>query len=522
MKHSCIKYYISDDNTIYDKKTINCKVIEVKSCIKTRACPVCRELFNTKYKLWIHKPLQCNKDKVNDVYLYDDFTDIFDILFHNNHELITEKYIRDCIGHITSRAYKELIDLCKGKIKFDDIYKPLIFSNISLNLTNTLSTKHKKGNGIFFSHPKIVKQTIHEIRKYNISVKNILEPSCGSCEFITHVTTSYPNASIDGVEYDETIYNTIKHFSENKVTIYNKDFLTFHTDKMYDLIIGNPPYFVIKKNDSPKKYHKYLEGRPNIYLIFILQCLEILSENGILAFILPNNFLNCSYYQKVRNHIDENFTILNIIDCKNGFIDTDQPTHIIFIQNKKPVNNTRFTLKITNNIIFNTEDKINQLKSLYKNSHTLDNLGFHVSVGKVVWNQVKDILTTDNTKTLLIYSSDIKNNSLEPCKYKDPSKKNYIEIDGLTGPLLVVNRGYGKGKYTFNYCLIDIDKSYQIENHLICIEPNIDMDKEELLDTYNKIIKSFNQSKTKEFVDLYCSNDAMNTTELQYILPIYM
>jgi len=152
----------------------------------------------------------------------------------------------------------------------------------------------------------------------------------------------------------------------------------------------------------------------------------------------------------------------------------------------------------------------------------LDKLGFNVSVGKVVWNQVKDTLTDDNTNTLLIYSSDIKKNSLIPCKYTNIEKKNYIECDGLVGPILVVNRGYGKGEYSFNYCLIDIDKPYQIENHLICISSKVDMEKEELLDTYNKIIKSFNQSKTKEFVKLYCTNDAMNTTELQYILPIYM
>ena len=36
--------------------------------------------------------------------------------------------------------------------------------------------------------------------------------------------------------------------------------------------------------------------------------------------------------------------------------------------------------------------------------------------------------------------------------------------------MLVVNRGYGVGKYNFRYCLIDIKDKYLIENHLICIE----------------------------------------------------
>ena len=36
-------------------------------------------------------------------------------------------------------------------------------------------------------------------------------------------------------------------------------------------------------------------------------------------------------------------------------------------------------------------------------------MGFKVSVGNVVWNQHKKILTDDSSKTRLIYSSDIVN-----------------------------------------------------------------------------------------------------------------
>ena len=46
---------------------------------------------------------------------------------------------------------------------------------------------------------------------------------------------------------------------------------------------------------------------------------------------------------------------------------------------------------------------------MYNNSSTLEKLGFNVTVGNIVWNQCKEQLTDDNSKTLLIYSSDIKN-----------------------------------------------------------------------------------------------------------------
>ena len=33
----------------------------------------------------------------------------------------------------------------------------------------------------------------------------------------------------------------------------------------FDLIIGNPPYFVMKKTDVDESYHNYFDGRPNIF-----------------------------------------------------------------------------------------------------------------------------------------------------------------------------------------------------------------------------------------------------------------
>ena len=67
---------------------------------------------------------------------------------------------------------------------------------------------------------------------------------------------------------------------------------------------------------------------------------------------------------------------------------------------------------------------------------------------------------------------------------------------GKKNLLLVVNRGYGKGLYKFNHCLINIDKEYLIENHLICIEYKNKINDENLIKLYEKIIKSFNSIKS--------------------------
>ena len=88
--------------------------------------------------------------------------------------------------------------------------------------------------------------------------------------------------------------------------------------------------------------------------------------------------------------------------------------------------------------------------------------------------------------------------------------------------LLVVNRGYGKGKYKFSYCLIDTEKEYLVENHLICIKSLEELERNVLLEKYKLIINSLKSEKTKSFIELYCGNNALNTKELAEVVPIYI
>ena len=89
--------------------------------------------------------------------------------------------------------------------------------------------------------------------------------------------------------------------------------------------------------------------------------------------------------------------------------------------------------------------------------------------------------------------------------------------------MIVINRGYGVGEYKFNFCIIDEKKEYLVENHLICIEAakEDELSRKALLQSYKKIILSLNDKRTTEFISIYFGNNAINTTELNHILPIY-
>lgn len=409
------------------------------------------------------------------------------------------------------------------------------FSELSKKLTKSLSKEEKKNGGIFFTPPACVVDIISQLRGFELSFDTILEPSCGSGEFISALVREYPRANITGVEYNHDIYSEVsQHFSAvTNVQIHHSDFLTYTGgDRAPDLIIGNPPYYVMKKEDVAPEYYPFFDGRPNIFILFIIKSAKLLREGGVLCFVLPSSFMNSQYYDKTRKYIVRNFTILHIAKCDNGggYLETQQETFVLMIQKRAPPTPT--TTPTTSGGVFEKSGatiftfNLPRLAELYAGSRSLYELGFKVSVGTVVWNQCKDILTNDGTKTRLIYSSNIEDGKFVHKTYKNTEKKAFIDKPGGGAPMIVLNRGYGVGEYKFDYCLITPEsvssQEYLIENHLICITlADADTDAATPIAEFQRIIRSFQDSRTREFIACYCANNAMNTTELNHMLPIY-
>lgn len=467
------------------------------------------------------------------------------------------------------------------------------YSPLSKELTSKLSKADKQNQGIYFTPPSCVAKNLALLQPYFATgnINEVLEPACGSGEYLTALRAAYPYVKLTGIEYNATIYQAIAtHFAGTSVTLLHENYLDYEPApaveqapaKMFDLIIGNPPYYVMKKPEVPKEYHAYFDGRPNIFLLFLIKSFQLLRTGGILSFVLPKSFLNCLYYDKTRAYLNKHCKILAIEECTTDkYIETQQGTIILILQKLAPkiklkiktaaqlkiyeaamktlvaqhtqntsvashtsvasqTQNTSvashinspyiltrqgFTIFATpaNNLIF---------KSLYHNSTSLNKLGFKVSVGTVVWNQCKKLLTADDTQTRLIYSSNIENNCLVDKTYNNEAKLNYIKQPGLQQPVLIVNRGYGVGTYLFNYCFLDGTMPYLVENHLICITHAQGAQAAPLANAaaaaaaplanaYKKIMASFADPRTTAFIQAYFGNSAINTTELGSILPIY-
>jgi adenine-specific DNA-methyltransferase len=427
------------------------------------------------------------------------------------------------------------------------------YSELTLTVTNKLSKNEKKEFGIFITPKSIIKELLNSVSKFATTMKRILEPSCGTCEMVNYCDTIYADVEIDGIEYNEKIINYIKDMKfNNNVRIIESDFMIYNTDKNYDLVIGNPPYFVCKKTDIPNKYHQFCTGRPNIFGLFIIHSLSMLNNGGILAFIIPKSFLNSLYYAVVRNHIKNTCTILEIIDFTeyDEFIDTYQATFGLILRklDKEIIGEEcPYSIKLNGNFIFATNSL--QLKQLFEGSKTIEQMGLKVRTGNIVWNQHKEELTADPKETLLIYNTNItkdnkiqlrdfeaitnkrkenskskktkKNNPDEEEEEDKPEqKRQYIKMNGRMRPTLVVNRGNGNSPYKLNYCVVE-NGPYLIENHLNEIYSEKEIKNEDLLSIYEKIINSFKNPKTQEFIEMFLGNNGLSKTELESIFPIY-
>jgi predicted RNA methylase len=408
-------------------------------------------------------------------------------------------------------------------------------NELSIKITKSISKEEKKNNGIYFTPKNIRTSIIDKLKKYLDFNKtyDIVEPSCGSCEFIDDILLDKSiKCNIIGIEKNKKICDILEkeYKNKDKIKLLNKDFLYYETKN--DIYIGNPPYFVMKKEnleqfEKYKEYKKYFSGRPNIFVLFIIHSLELLNNDGFLCFDIPTSFLNSQYYNLLRKYIYEKFIIHEIDiydDDINYFAETKQKTLGIIIQKKLENNkdhNNKYVKIFDDNYIFFSCDRKAKIDELLVNTTTLKEMKAKVKIGSVVWNQKIDKLTDDDNKKILVYNSNIVKKKFQYKKFNDKKKKQYIDIDDKNTfydkSIIVINRGRGNADYDFEYCLLDktIDnKQYVVENHLVMVLAS----KEKL----EKIIKSFQNEKTKEFLKLFCGNNGLSKTEIEIILPIYL
>ena len=174
---------------------------------------------------------------------------------------------------------------------------------------------------------------------YLLKEGNLLEPAVGEGQLLKFV---------DLKDYDSIdIYDIKQDYLDkcpetSNISKSNLDFVRTNITKKYENIIFNPPF--IRIQDLSPEYRTFLKGKwdiltkgnLDIYYAFILKCLDLLTDDGVMVSITPNSYLYNKSSQKLREYLVKNRHIERIIDFKSEKVFPNVSTYCcITIYNKK-------------------------------------------------------------------------------------------------------------------------------------------------------------------------------------------
>lgn len=393
------------------------------------------------------------------------------------------------------------------------------YTKESIDYLKNTDIKKRKKLGQYFTPKSIRELLLSKLPKKDNA--DILDPACGSGEFLLSCKKYFKNPILYGFDIDKKLINISSKLVKN-ASIKNFDFLNIDINKKkYDYIIGNPPYFELKLNEEiKKKYFDIIKGRVNIFSLFIKTGLDLLKDGGYLAYVVPPSMNNGAYFSKLREYIIKNSSLeyLHIIDGADNFHLANQKVMLIILKKTNSKKSSKYIFK-KNGITIFTEDK-KFLNKAYKNTVSLKDIGYTVKTGNIIWNEHKEKLTNDkNNSTLLIWASNINNGKIiiGYTKGKPQYIKNISNDLIIKSRVVVVNRITGSSKDINIKAAIVNEKEFVCENHINVIYMSKNANCNYSLED---IFKALQDKTNIKVMRLISGNTQISKTELERLLPI--
>lgn len=412
----------------------------------------------------------------------------------------------------------------------------------------TVTTQHKKDKGQFFTPIKIANFMANLARR-SLDKLKILDPGCGTAvlsisliEKIVKESRGLKEIELVVFETDQDVlpftqlaitylekwlkqYNIklISKINTNDFVLENKDCFEQNAtlffeplNGTFDIVISNPPYFKIAKEDRRAVVAKsIIWGQPNIYSIFLMVAARLLKPGGELIFITPRSFTSGNYFRAFReaflqeikiqqihlfgsrrdtfdrdNVLQETLILKGTKQKMNGHSSSILVTHSNGI---KDINNyTENFYRINELIDLNSKEKIIHLPTndtddnvikLFKSwPGNLQKYGIQISTGPVVSFRTTKYLFEryQNSTIFLVPLYQLINTSKMDFKWPvaKRNKPQYIQNCDATKSLLLPNKNYiflrrfsakdDKSRLVASPYFADItkDEFIGVENHL--------------------------------------------------------
>ena len=186
----------------------------------------------------------------------------------------------------------------------------------------------------FYTPPVVIRGIYKALAQMGFTQGNILEPSCGTGNFLGLLPTDMAGSKAYGVELDSISGRIAGQLYQNANISVNGFETVQMPDSFFDVVVGNVPFGDFKVQD--KRYDK------NNFLIhdyFFAKAIDKVRPGGVLALITSNGISGGTFDKrdnKVRKYIAQRCDLIGAIRLPNNTFSqnagTDITTDVLFFQ----------------------------------------------------------------------------------------------------------------------------------------------------------------------------------------------
>ncbi len=174
----------------------------------------------------------------------------------------------------------------------------------------------------------------------------IFDPASGEGAFYEALKAIAPQIKFYGTDIDENVLKS-ETYSSNGCLLEVRDFIKNTPQRKFKAIVANPPYIrhhridemtkLYLKKLSMQKMGFVIDGRAGLHIYFLIQALELLEENGRLAFIMPADTCEGKSAQPLWKWITSKYCVECVTTFSSEatpFPSVDTNALVFFIRNK--------------------------------------------------------------------------------------------------------------------------------------------------------------------------------------------
>lgn len=203
----------------------------------------------------------------------------------------------------------------------------------------------EKLTGSYYTPEYLVEFMVDYLGRNQQDFSYVLEPSAGDGRFLRALQQLAGH--IDIIElYEDKIRALNEAYQLPTVDIKQADFIEYamESTKRYSLVVGNPPYInpkVMEKRDITKARQlckaEGLESAvmQNLWVAFVVGACKVLRPDGAIFFVLPMEFLQVQYAEKLRLYLEKKFNTIHIISFQKFiFPAIEQKICLVYLTNQ--------------------------------------------------------------------------------------------------------------------------------------------------------------------------------------------